>query len=118
MTGSFGDRCPLNSRERRIGRAHLLYCPRLRRMISGKSETVQIKIRDTKECFYLYEVPPSRVAEHVIGPRILRSYLEHLDDENWDLVDNGGIESWFTQDLLETCAPPNPSLSETTARTA
>ena len=52
-----GDRCPLNSRERSIGRAHLPYCPQLRRMILGKSETVQITIGDTKDCFYLYEVP-------------------------------------------------------------
>ena len=35
-----GDRRPLNSRERTIGRAH----PRLRRMILVKSETVQITI--------------------------------------------------------------------------
>ena len=37
-----GDRRPLNSRERRIGRAHLPYCPRLRPLTLGKSETVQI----------------------------------------------------------------------------
>ena len=40
-----GDRRPLNSRERSIGRAHSPYSPRLRRMIFGKSETVQITIR-------------------------------------------------------------------------
>ena len=31
---------PLNSRERSTGRAHSPHCPRLRRMILGKSETV------------------------------------------------------------------------------
>ena len=36
-----GDRRPLNSRERSIRHAHLPCCPRLRRMIFGKSETVQ-----------------------------------------------------------------------------
>ena len=41
----------------------------------GKSETVQITIRDTKGCSYLYEVPPSRVAKNVIESRIPRSWL-------------------------------------------
>ena len=48
-----GDRRPSNSRERSIGRAHVPCCPRLRRMILGKSETVQITVRDTKDCFHL-----------------------------------------------------------------
>ena len=91
-----GDRRPLNSRERSIGRAHLLYSPRLGRMISGKSETVQITIRDTKDCLYLYEVPPSHVAKQASGLRITRSWLEHLDDENLDVVDTE-IESWVSQ---------------------
>ena len=56
-------------------------------MILGKSETVQITIRDTKNWFHLYEVPPSRVAKQVIGPRIPRSWLERLDDESLDVVD-------------------------------
>ena len=43
--------------------------------------TVQITIRDTKDCFYMYEVPPSRL----IGPLILRSGLEHLDDGSLDV---------------------------------
>ena len=87
-----------------IGRAHLPSCPRLRCRIFGKSETLQITIRDTKGCFHLYEVPPSRVAKQVIGPRITRSWLEHLDDENSDVVDTDETESWVSQDLLETCA--------------
>ena len=39
---------PLNG----FGRAHVPCCPRLRRMILGKSETVQITIRDTRDCFF------------------------------------------------------------------
>ena len=54
-------------------------------------------IRNTKGCFHLYEIPPSRV---VIGPRILRSWLEHWDDETWDVVDTDEIESWVSQDLF------------------
>ena len=64
-----GDRRRLNTSERSTGRAQLPYCPRLRRMILDKSETVHITFGDTKDCFYLYEVPPSRVTKHVIGPR-------------------------------------------------
>ena len=30
-------------------------------------------------------------------------WLEHLDDENWCVVDTDEIESWVSQDLLETC---------------
>ena len=45
--GFIGYRCPLNGGERSIGRAGLLYCPRLRRKILGRSETVQITFRDT-----------------------------------------------------------------------
>ena len=55
-------------------------------MILGKSETVQITIRDTKDLFFLYEIPPSRVARQVIGLRIPRSWLEHLDDESLDAI--------------------------------
>ena len=67
-----GDRRPLNSRERSIARAHLPYFPRLRRLIFGKS---------------LYEVPRSRVTTQVIRPRIPRSWIDHLDDDTWDVVD-------------------------------
>ena len=103
-----GDRPPLNSRERSIGRAHLPYCPRLRRMILERSETVQITLRDTKDGFYLYEVPPSRAARQVIGPRIPRSWLERLDGASMDVVEPDEIESWVSQDLLKTCASVEP----------
>ena len=94
-----GDRRSLNSRERSIGRTQLPYCPRLRRMILEKSVTVQITYGDIKDCFYLYEVPPSRVTKQVIGLRILRSWPEHLGDEHLDVVDTDEIESWVSQDL-------------------
>ena len=37
-------------------------------------------------------------------PRIPRSWLEHLDDETWDVVDLDDVESWVSQDILKTCA--------------
>ena len=44
----------------------------------------------------------------MIGHRILRSWLDHLDDETWDVVGSDDIESWVSQDLLETCASFEP----------
>ena len=98
-----GDRRPLNSRERSIGRAHMPGCPQLRRMIPCRSETVQSAIRNTKVYFFLYEVPPSRAAKKEIGPRIPQSWLEHVDDESLDVIDTAEIETWISQDLLKTC---------------
>ena len=37
----------------------------------------------------------------MIGPRVPRSWLEHLDDE--DVVATDEIASWVSQDLLKTC---------------
>ena len=103
-----GDGRPSNSRARSIGRMHLPYCPRLRRMILERSETVPITTRDIKDCFYLCEVLPCRVTKQVVGPRIPQSWLEHLDDENWDIVATDEIESWVSQDLLKTCISVEP----------
>ena len=60
---------PLDSREKSIWRAHLPYYSRLRRVILGKSDTVQITMRSTKDCFYMDEAA-SHVAIHVIGLRV------------------------------------------------
>ena len=40
--------------------------------------------------------------------RISRSWLEHLEDETWDVVDPDDIESWVSQDLLKTRASFEP----------
>ena len=70
---------------------------------------MQIAIRDTKDCFYLYEVPPSRVRKQVIAPHFPEAGFDHSDDEHRDVVDLDDIESWVAQDLLETYASLNPS---------
>ena len=44
------------------------------------------------------------MAKQVIGLRIPRMWTEHLDDENSDVVDTNGTESWVSQDVLKTCA--------------
>ena len=48
------------------------------------------------------------MANQVIGPRIPWGLLEHLDDENWDVIDTDDIESWVSQGLLETCTSVEP----------
>ena len=62
-----------------------------------KSQTVQITIRTTKDCFYLYEVPPSLVATQVIGPVV----------ENVNVVATE-IERWVSKDLPKMCASVRP----------
>ena len=47
------------------------------------------------------------MAKQVIGPRISQSWLEHLDDENRDVVDTDKKESGVSQDL-KTCASVEP----------
>ena len=49
-------------------------------MILGRSETVQITIRTTKD-----EVPPPPVAIQVTGPRVPWTWPDHWDDENSDV---------------------------------
>ena len=98
-----GDRGPLDSREKSLGHSHLPHYPRLCRMIFGRTETVQITSRAAKDCSYLYEIPRSRVAKHVIGPRFSQSWLDHLSDESLVVV-NIAVESCVSEDLLKTCA--------------
>ena len=58
--------------------------------------------------FYLNEVPPSRVRKQVIAIASLRSWLEHLGYETWDVVAPDDIKSWISEDLLETCVSFEP----------
>ena len=51
-------------------------------IILGGTDMVQITSRATKDCSYLYEIPPSRVAKQVIGPRFPPGWLYHWSDEN------------------------------------
>ena len=72
-------------------------------MILGKPETVQMTIRTTTDCFYVYEVPSSRVAIQVIGPRVPQNCLDLWDDVRLDVVDTE-IEIWVSEDLPKVCA--------------
>ena len=72
-------------------------------MIFGRTETVQITYRATKDCFLLYEILPSRVAKQAIGPRVSWSWLAHFCDEKLVVVSTV-VENCVSEDLLKTCA--------------
>ena len=94
----------------------MLSCPRQRRMNLGRTETVHITSRATNGCFYFFEIPPSRMAKQVIGPRVTRSCLDHLSDENLDEV-NTAVETCVSEDILKMCVLPlNLSPNNTTAQ--
>ena len=110
-----GDGRPLGSREKSTEHSYLPCYPRLRRTTLGRTETVQITYRATKDCFYCYEIPPSRVAKQATGPRVPRSWLGHLADENLDVV-NAVVESWCRKISLIRVLPLNLSPNFTPAR--
>ena len=73
-------------------------------MIFGRTENGgKLHPRAAKDCSYLYEIPRSRVAKHVIGPRFSWSWLDHVSDESLVVV-NIAVESCVSEDLLKTCA--------------
>ena len=102
-----GDRRPLNSRERSIGRAHLPHCPRLRPTILGKIGN-GADYNSRHQGLFPLERGSSFTRSETGDPRIPRDWLEHLNDETWDVVDTSEIESWVSQDLLETCTSVEP----------
>ena len=87
-----GDRRPLNSRERSIGRRAPALLPTTPTYDLGRiRDGADNSSRQPKTVFYLYEVPPSRVARQVISPRIPRGWLEVLDDESLDVKETAEI---------------------------
>ena len=67
-------------------------------------ETVQMTSQDTKKFFYLYEVPPSRVAKQGDRSSHLGAASNAWTMRISDVVDTGDIDGWFSKDFLKTCA--------------
>ena len=88
------------------------YCPRLRRMIFGKSETVQTTIRDTKDCFYLYEVPHSTSGK-TGDPEAGLSFLTPRPGM-WLILMTSNVG--FHKIILRRVPLSNPSLNQITVR--
>ena len=93
------DRRPQNSQEAAVSRVLLPFCPRLRRLILDRSHALGVHIIDTRNCFYVYQVDPSRWHTQVIGPRIPVSWLHNLDDDALDEISDDDLETWWEPDL-------------------
>ena len=86
----------------------LPFCPRLRRLILDRSQALGVRVIDTRNCFYLYQVDSSRWHTQVIGPRIPVSWLHHLDDPSWDDVNSDDLETWWEPDLRQSTHADEP----------
>ena len=111
-----GERHRLNCCERSMGLAQLPCCPRLRRMILDKSETVQISFGHTKDCFYLYEVPPPRVTKQVIGFAFPEAGLNIWATKMVMSLIRMKLKVGFLKISLRRVLPSNESLNQITAR--
>ena len=68
--------------------------------------------RNFSNCFYLWEVQPSRLERPVIGPRISSSWLHDVENEAED--DRLSFEGWFTPDLYLSAAAMGVNVDEST----
>ena len=75
-----GDRRPRSGTERLIGKCHLLWDPRLRRLMLPSDYVIRIHFRDVSDCYYAYSVDEERPHWQVLGPRVPVSWLE-----NWKM---------------------------------
>ena len=101
-----GDRRPLQSRDRSIGRAYLPYWTPthdLGEIRDGAGYNLR-----HQGLFLLVRGSSFTLGETGDRSSHPRSWLEHLDDRNWDVVDTDEIESWVPQDVLKTCASVGP----------
>ena len=92
-----GDRRPMNAGEQQPARVRLPYAPRLRRLRLRPGEALWVAKRDLSNCFYQFEVEPDRLSRQVVGPRLPRSWFEHLEDESRDRELGG--DRWHAADL-------------------
>ena len=101
-----GDRRPFNSRERSIVRADLPCCPRLRRMVLGKSETVADY--NSRTVFACTKFLP-HVAKQVVGPRIPEAGLSIWTTKRgmWLILVTSKVG--FHKISLRRVPPSNPS---------
>ena len=65
-----GDLRPRNGTERLIGKNHLPWAPRLRRLMPPSNCVIRIHFRDVSDCYYAYSVDEERFQRQVLGPRV------------------------------------------------
>ena len=81
-----GDRRPRNGTERLIGKCHLPWSQRLRRLMLPSDCVIRIHFRDISDCYYAYSVDEERLQRQVLGPRVPVSWFSgNLEDASLDL---------------------------------
>ena len=86
-----GDRRPRNGTERLIGKCHLLWAPRLRRLILPRGCVIRIHFRDVSDCYHACSLDEQRFFRQVLGPRVPVSWFRNLDDTSIDLLPINGF---------------------------
>ena len=65
-----GDRRPRNGTEQLMGKCHLPWAPRLRRLMLPSDCVIRIHFRDVSDCYCAYSVDEKRLQRQVLGPRV------------------------------------------------
>ena len=66
-----------NGTERLIGKCHLLWAPRLRRLMLPSDCVTRIHFRDDSDCYYACSVDEDRSQRQVLGPRVPVSWFRN-----------------------------------------
>ena len=90
-----GDRRPRNGTERLIGKCHLTWAPRLRRLMLPSDCVVRMHFRDVSV------VDEERLQRQVLGPSVPVPCFKNLEDTILDLLPIEGFEPWVSSDLVQ-----------------
>ena len=100
------DRRPENAREGSAGLCLLPYSPRLRRVRLKRQQYIRCSVRDIRNMYYMFRVDDARLVKQIIGPRIPRSWLEDIHDEELDVLPPDSFDPWWQADVW---VPGGPS---------
>ena len=103
----------MNSLECMPGPVRLPFAPRLRRLRAPRGQRLWLAKRDLSNCFYLFGVEEARWPRQVIGPRIPRSWLDNLEEDQE--ADYAPVfASWCSGDLSLAPGACGEALDEAT----
>ena len=96
-----GGRRPRSGSERLIGKCHLPWAPRLRRLMLPSVSVIRMPFRDVSDCHCTQSVEKERLQRQVLGPRVPVSWCRNLEDTSLDLLPIEGFEHWLSSDLIQ-----------------
>ena len=96
-----GDRRPRNGTERVIGKCHLPWAPRNRRLMLPSDSVIRVHFRDVSDCYNAESVDEERLQRQVLGPRAPISWFRNLEDASLDLLPVDEFEPWVSSDLVQ-----------------